>query len=330
VGSGPALMSINRVESSAPGKLVLSGEYAVLAGAKALVAAVDRRVVCLLHRRNEADWSFKSRGYFFESSHTADELFRDLPDEDPARFIAHLSTPNALPRHAAVTIDSSPFYLRKQKLGIGSSAAVTVALGNALAALDGHEMGVERLQQAHRTFQRGVGSGLDVAAAYRGGVILYQNNQAETHGIDPNVHYGFVFAGESTQTPRMIARFNEWRGETTPASLAELVSAANGVVEASLKANAFMSCMKDYIGALVQLDQDAQIGIFGPGHKAAMGLAERHGVLYKPCGAGGGDMGVAFSTEDGALTRFKRDVEEQGLNVVRLEIEDDGVQVRTG
>ena len=41
-------------------------------------------------------------------------------------------------------------------------------------------------------------------------------------------------------------------------------------------------------------------------------------------------MGVAFSTEDGALTRFKRDVEEQGLNVVRLEIEDDGVQVRTG
>ncbi|MEE3132112.1 MAG: hypothetical protein VX298_00985, partial [Pseudomonadota bacterium] len=96
-------MSINHVESSAPGKLVLSGEYAVLAGAKALVAAVDRRVVCLLQRRNEADWSFKSIGYFFESSHTVDELFRDLPDEDPARFIAHLSTPNALPRHAAVT-----------------------------------------------------------------------------------------------------------------------------------------------------------------------------------------------------------------------------------
>ena len=88
--------------------------------------------------------------------------------------------------------------------------------------------------------------------------------------------------------------------------------------------------MKDYIGALVQLDRDAQIGIFGPGHKAAMGLAERHGVLYKPCGAGGGDMGVAFSTEDGALSGFKRGVEERGLNVVKLEIEEDGVQVRTG
>lgn len=58
--SGPAHMSINQVESSAPGKLVLSGEYAVLAGAKALVAAVDRRVVCLVQRRNEGDWSFKS------------------------------------------------------------------------------------------------------------------------------------------------------------------------------------------------------------------------------------------------------------------------------
>jgi hypothetical protein len=41
-------------------------------------------------------------------------------------------------------------------------------------------------------------------------------------------------------------------------------------------------------------------------------------------------MGVAFATEDGALVRFKRDLEEQGLNVVQLEIAFDGVQVRTG
>ena len=323
-------MSINRVESSAPGKLVLSGEYAVLAGAKALVAAVDRRVVCVVQRRNEADWSLKSTGYVFESSHTIEELSSELPDDDPARFIAHLSTPTALPRHAAVTIDSSPFYLQKQKLGIGSSAAVTVALGSALAALNGHEIDLERLQQAHRTFQGDVGSGLDVAAAYRGGIILYQHNRAETHSLDPKLRYRFVFTGESTQTPRMIARFNAWRGETTPSILVELISTADAVVEASLNANAFMSCIRDYIDALVRLDQDAQIGIFGPGHKAAMGLAQRHGVLYKPCGAGGGDMGIAFSTDDGALAGFERSVEEQGLKVVQLEIADDGVRVRTG
>jgi len=330
VGSGLARMSTNRVEASAPGKLVLCGEYAVLAGAKALVAAVNRRVVCTVERRNEADWSFKTMGYFFQSSHTIEELSGDLPHDYPARFIMHLSTPTALPRHAAVTIDSSSFYRQKQKLGIGSSAAVTVALGSALAALNEHKLDLKQLQQAHRSFQGDLGSGLDVAAAYRGGIIRYQNNQAEPVGLDPNLQYRFVFTGESTQTSPMIARFNRWRGETTPSSLAALISIADAVVEASPNANAFMSCIQDYIDALLRLDQDAHIGIFGPGHQAAMGLAQRHRVLYKPCGAGGGDMGIAFSTEDGALAKFQRDVEEQGLKVIQLEISDDGVRVRTG
>ena len=111
-------MSIDRVEASAPGKLVLSGEYAVLAGGKALVAAVDRRVSCSVERRNQGDWSFKSEGYFFESTHTVDGLFNELPDGDPARFVARLASTTALPQHVAVTIDSSPFYLGKEKLGI--------------------------------------------------------------------------------------------------------------------------------------------------------------------------------------------------------------------
>ena len=323
-------MSIDRVEASAPGKLVLSGEYAVLAGGKALVAAVDRRVSCSVERRNQGDWSFKSEGYFFESTHTVDGLFNELPDGDPARFVARLASTTALPQHVAVTIDSSPFYLGKEKLGIGSSAAVTVALGHAIAALEGQQTDIEQLYEVHRNLQHGVGSGLDIAAAYHGGITLFQNGQATTHGIDSTLHYGFSFSGESTQTPHMIARFNKWCGETPPASLVNLISAANDVAEASLNARAFMSCMNDYIQAFVELDEEAQIGIFGPAHQTAMGLAERHGVLYKPCGAGGGDMGVAFSTDDQALSRFQRSVEEQGLNVIQLEITDDGVQVRAG
>ena len=36
------------IVASAPGKAVVSGEYAVLAGAPALIAALDRRVTCTL------------------------------------------------------------------------------------------------------------------------------------------------------------------------------------------------------------------------------------------------------------------------------------------
>ena len=39
---------MDRIEVSAPGKLILFGEYAVLFGAPAAVAAVDRRAVVTL------------------------------------------------------------------------------------------------------------------------------------------------------------------------------------------------------------------------------------------------------------------------------------------
>ena len=51
------------IEVSAPGKLVVSGEYAVLTGAPALVAAVDRRVTCTLAPRHSGGWRFVSTGF---------------------------------------------------------------------------------------------------------------------------------------------------------------------------------------------------------------------------------------------------------------------------
>ncbi len=63
------------IEASAPGKLVLSGEYAVLAGAPALVAAVDRRVTCTLSSRDQGGWRFSSIGYKDEVTLTKEAVF---------------------------------------------------------------------------------------------------------------------------------------------------------------------------------------------------------------------------------------------------------------
>ena len=51
------------VTASAPGKLVLAGEYAVLAGAPAIVAAMDRRVVCRVAVAERGHWQFLSRWF---------------------------------------------------------------------------------------------------------------------------------------------------------------------------------------------------------------------------------------------------------------------------
>jgi phosphomevalonate kinase len=95
--------------STAPGKLILTGEYAVLDGATAVVIAVDRRVVA--RRVPEAQPS-----PFLAA--VAEQLAARFGAESPAATTAR-----------AIAVDSSACYAAEggMKLGLGSSAAVTVA-----------------------------------------------------------------------------------------------------------------------------------------------------------------------------------------------------------
>ena len=94
--------------ATAPGKLILTGEYAVLEGAPALVVAVDRRVVA--RRRTGPAGSSP----FLVA--VADELGRRFGGDHPATRAAF-----------EIVVDSRAFFVGPLKIGLGSSAAVTVA-----------------------------------------------------------------------------------------------------------------------------------------------------------------------------------------------------------
>jgi phosphomevalonate kinase len=107
------------VIASAPGKLILTGEYAVLDGAPALVAAIDRRVLARRHTGPLGSSPFLVA--------VADAIARRRGADDPAAKAA-----------MEIVVDSSALYDDATKLGLGSSAAVTVA-ATALALAAGHE-----------------------------------------------------------------------------------------------------------------------------------------------------------------------------------------------
>ena len=185
-----------KIRASAPGKMVLLGEYAVLEGAPALVMAVNRRAVAEVSTdvvRSTIDapdvwpqtvafdldpggvpvWNHPSSGAPAALS-LVDHVLRGLAER------------SLLPKAPfSVRLDSAAFFqgrgVGRSKLGLGSSAAVTVALASALAGAAGHaELTGDRarwlreLLSIHQRFQGGRGSGVDLAAAIHGGVIGYR------------------------------------------------------------------------------------------------------------------------------------------------------------
>jgi phosphomevalonate kinase len=146
---------MGRIKISAPGKLVLFGEYAVLFGAPAAVAAIDRRAVVTLRPFAGNGWELAAPGLVaqrarleVEPDNTVrwhdeklgrdafgliDTLLRGIGESGSIDLVK-------LPPLAA-TLDTRAFFESaggwESKLGLGSSAALTVALISALAGWGG-------------------------------------------------------------------------------------------------------------------------------------------------------------------------------------------------
>lgn len=317
--------ALNIVEATAPGKQVLTGEYAVLAGAPALAAAIDRRVTCRISPASTGNWSFVSHGFEARAAHPRE----DLPDTGPAALarFALMSLeidPRTLPEHLQIKIDSRPFYQDREKLGFGSSAACAVTVTAALAKLAGATSTLDHALATHRGLQGRAGSGVDVAASFRGGVIRFQDGRAQITRLPSDTHHMFVFTGEGADTPTLVRRFDTWRGQGSPPELRALVRSATAIADSGAD---FFDMLAEYIEVLLALDRAARIGIFSARHVRARSLAKEFGVLYKPCGAGG-DMGMGVSRDPNALAAYRGRVEREGFLIVPTEIARHGLQVR--
>ena len=316
------------IEASAPGKLVISGEYAVLAGAPALVVALDRRVTCTLTPQDSGGWRFVSTGFDHDRSIPKDEVFVAPPTTIPGIVRRSIAAADA-PEHIEVRIDSASCYHDGVKLGIGSSAATVTALATAFGVMAGGAPRLTDLYELHADFQGG-GSGLDIAAAVTGGVIRFEDRIATPVRLPREIHFAFVFTGSGSRTAALLATFDAWRQRGATAPLERLAAAAREVVDITMYPDAFLDALGEYTDLLERFDQSTRIGIFGPGHRRARELSSRLGVVYKPCGAGGGDAGVAVSTDIDALAAFKDGLDAAGLVALDTDISPHGVRVRTG
>ncbi|GAB3675081.1 mevalonate kinase family protein [Salinisphaera aquimarina] len=332
------------IHVSAPGKLFLIGEYAVLDGAPALLTAVDRRVQVTITRSPDERWhmsavnlglvdiALERDGALPAGTDAATATGLKVFDAVRQTLAAQFETP--LPA-LSITIDSSDFARDGYKLGLGSSAAVAAALTQALAVAA--DLALSRAHtaalaiSAHRRAQDGAGSGGDVAAAVYGGVIGYTRDQAPVPLTWPDSLAGMaVVTGTGASTSDMVARVNAYR-ERDPnghaADIARLAWLADTAQHALTRTGRFLQLAKEYFEALIALDHHAHAGIVGPRHQILHALAARHNAVFKTSGAGGGDVGLAFARRGADEQTLRSALENAGAHVLPLTFGAPGVRI---
>ncbi len=315
-----------RVVATAPGKLVALGEYAVLDGAPALVLAVDRVAAASIEPSAEALCRLTTRmpdavAHSFEPGRPSGVALVDLVTESAGPAAAWRGT-----------LDSVPFFAGGAKLGLGSSAAVLCAWAGAFAAHRRAAGGAAApptlagLIALHREFQGGRGSGLDVAASFTGGAIVYRlegpaKPQIGSVRLPNSVGFAGIFAGRSASTPQLVAHYRAWR-TGHPEQAAAFQRRLGTIAEAGCAAArgddapAFLETIGEYGCALQNLGVAIGAEIVTAEHRWIGEHARRHGVAYKVSGAGGGDLGLACAVDAGALESFKQAVGGLGFQVI--------------
>ena len=386
---------MTRIVASAPGKLVLLGEYAVLEGAPALVLAVDRHASATIEsgkslniptnrhpgiaKRYPGSSAFASQWITQKllgpGVRRDDKQNQSFPDGDEsweivsptlqlqarlrlqnghatwidkapaelewiATLLARFPQAQNLPA-CRIELDSDAFYLdhagARAKLGLGSSAALAVAL---LGALHAHaNLTPPTLHEAivaHRAIQHGHGSGIDVAASLAGGLSRFQLTGAGVRlapiKLPDGLRWCCVYSGRPASTRAMLATVADWR-EREPTAFTqrtrELATISSRGIDAMAAndAAAFLSSLHDYAGALARFGEAAGADIASREHRAITAIAADCGCFYKSCGAGGGDVGVTFAVEDTRLRAFAGRVAQAGYPVIDLAEDPKGLAV---
>ncbi len=350
-----------KIEVSAPGKLVLIGEYGVLFGAPALVMAVNRRARVELATVQGDRWTMIApevapRPVQLEVSQH-DEVrwcdtvlagrYFDLVD----RLLSEISGVEGVTlgrlMPATATLDTTQFFRSRNgvrhKLGIGSSAALAVALTSALVGWsaaggvpDSDRRWLQTLVTIHRRIQGGLGSGIDIAASVLGGVIEYRlgddGSVAAAAPVTLPDDLGFlcIWTGRSASTGSFLERLEERRGgdrQAVERAIRLVVdvsrSGVNAIIDRS--STGFLEAVDRFWDSLEGLGRVIEMPIASDEHRRLQRLAHESAVRYKPSGAGGGDFGLAFDTDPERLATLAARAEAEGFDVVDLGLDPVGV-----
>lgn len=276
----------DKVVTSAPGKLMLLGEHAVVYGHPCLVTAVSERMRVTARKS-------PTPGLTVDAPQTKDLRFVETA-------VAFTKKRLGIPDGGLHLETCSPF---TGVYGFGSSSAVTTATVFAVGELYGKPMmPQETFNISYDTIMdvQGVGSGFDVAAASYGGTIYYRNSGKKTILSVPFLkgRGGAVlvigYSGVKSNTVKLVKEVAAKR-KAYPEKVNRIFAAIAGLVEEG-KAALERGDIERF-GRIMDFNQEylRNLGVSSRKLEDLIAAAKSHGAWgAKLSGAGGGDCMIAL------------------------------------
>ena len=277
-------------KASAPGKVILLGEHAAVYGRPALAAPVQAV------RAHAEVIPLDDPGVKLEAPEVGvDALLDELPIDHPLAKAVRLSlaeadAPGGIQVHVTSNIPPTS--------GLGSSAAVSVAIIRAVTAHFDHELGADRVARMAfevEKLQHGDPSGIDnTVTAFEIPVVFIKGEEPRPLGVTGRFQFVIGDTGEPSPTKELVTMLRgRWSGDT------EFMDAIfDSIGELTDQAAASIGQGKlDHLGPLMNHCQTLleTLGVSGPGLERLIRAARDAGAAgAKLSGAGGGGIMIAL------------------------------------
>lgn len=309
-------------KATAPGSIMLLGEHAVLYGYHSVVAAVNREITVTLTPRSDREIHIVSDrlGEYVTT-------LEQFSIERPFHFV--LSAIHAFLNHIVTGFDLKIESQFSDQLGLGSSAAVTVALVTVLKkwlsqSLALHEIYLSALSVV-RTVQ-GTGSGADVAASVYGGALLYRINPFSCEHLSIEMPLHLVYVGYKTPTVEVIKKVKHFM-ESNPEKYNDLYRAIDSCASHGFETMKLKRWRE--LGALFEEHQllQRQLGVSDMQIDSLLETILQQPTVFgaKISGAGLGDCIVVLGTLSSNTFPQDKKQTEQGVCQIDIKIATQGV-----
>lgn len=320
----------NQITVSAPGKLMLFGEHAVVYGKPSIVTSVNQRLSLKVSKINETILKLNAPDVDIKDY---SKPLKDLgKGEIPkgAKFV-ELATKNFLSKHkikAGVEFETIAQF--KSTFGFGSSSATAVCTIKALSEIFKLKLSEKEIfKLAYKTVLdvQGVGSGFDLASAIFGGSLYFVTGgkiiePLKIKTLSLIVGYSGVKADTATIVKEVKSRF-----EKQPKLLKNIYDGIALIVEEAKIALSKNDLEK--VGNLMNLNQGYLETLGVSSEKlSAMIYAARNAGAYgaKLSGAGIGDCMIALAPED-KRKAVEKAIEKAGGQILKVEVNTKGVRL---